>query len=364
MAPNTPPPPPPPPYEIGATWSSSLTTDVQLNVRVRAHHFRITLLTAHFSSHPAILQSYLRHVELSDPEYIPPPSEEDDFPSDPLDAFYDWAVAPFTSLFHAIPPLEKGRTYTLRDCLFPPESAYTLRVEGDEVVPAPYDAGGSRPVGVLLPASSPPLRDMSTVRVYRPEDVRVRLGEDAVAVPTYPRKVYVKPGCEDESEGEGEEVLCFFKQMLAGDVSTTVTELATYAKMRAAGLGDDVRVSRLVGVVEDEGTGRVVGLLLGYVECGNRTLVCAASDGKGGALREKWAGQVRRSVEELHARGIVWGDAKPENVLVDENDDAWLIDFGGGYTSGWVDKELVNTQEGDLQGLQRIEEFLTGLSKE
>lgn len=56
--------------------------------------------------------------------------------------------------------------------------------------------------------------------------------------------------------------------------------------------------------------------------------------------------------------GAVLGDVKPDNVLIDTQDDAYIIDFGGGYTRGWVDKELANTAEGDLQGLQRISEFL------
>jgi hypothetical protein len=45
---------------------------------------------------------------------------------------------------------------------------------------------------------------------------------------------------------------------------------------------------------------------------------------------------------------LIWEDEKPNNVLIDVHDDAYLVDSGGGYTKGWVDKELMNTQEGDL----------------
>lgn len=41
------------------------------------------------------------------------------------------------------------------------------------------------------------------------------------------------------------------------------------------------------------------------------------------------------------------------------HDDAYLVDFGGSYVNGWVDKKLVNTQEGDLQGLERMEAYLS-----
>lgn len=76
-------------------------------------------------------------------------------------------------------------------------------------------------------------------------------------------------------------------------------------------------------------------------------------------MRRKWLDQITRSIEGLHACGVVWGDAKPDNVLIDSQDDAYLIDLGGGYTKGWVDQEVANTVEGDLQGLQRVSEFLS-----
>lgn len=222
---------------------------------------------------------------------------------------------------------------------------------GDELVPVPRDVNpDSRLVGVLLPASK--TLDKSTLLVYRPNDIHVRLNDDAVALPTNPRKVYIK----------GKHV-CFFKQILAGDVGMTVTELATYTKINAAKLGEDVRVSRLLGVVEDEHTSRIVGLLLSYIDCENMTLSCAAQAGER-TSHDKWLKQITHSLKELHheARQIVWGDAKPDNVLIGVHDDAYLVDFGGGYTNGWVDKELMNTQEGDLQGLQRIAAYLAGLS--
>jgi len=45
--------------------------------------------------------------------------------------------------------------------------------------------------------------------------------------------------------------------------------------------------------------------------------------------------------------GVIWGDGKTSNVIVAEADDAWLIDFAGGFAQGWVDKELADTVEGD-----------------
>ena len=68
--------------------------------------------------------------------------------------------------------------------------------------------------------------------------------------------------------------------------------------------------------------------------------------------------QVTDTLTQLHNAGLVWGDAKPDNILIDKNDDAWVIDFGGGYTRGFVEREKAGTVEGDLQGLERIVEYV------
>jgi len=54
---------------------------------------------------------------------------------------------------------------------------------------------------------------------------------------------------------------------------------------------------------------------------------------------------------------VVWGDVKLGNTLIYLRHDAWVIDFGGGFASEWVNKELQGTKEGDLQGLSRIMQF-------
>jgi hypothetical protein len=76
--------------------------------------------------------------------------------------------------------------------------------------------------------------------------------------------------------------------------------------------------------------------------------------------REKWMSQIQTTVYKLHALGVVWGDAKTANILLDRNDDLWVVDFGGGGTPGWFDKKLMGTKEGDLQALKRILEEIGG----
>lgn len=76
------------------------------------------------------------------------------------------------------------------------------------------------------------------------------------------------------------------------------------------------------------------------------------------ALRKRWYNDVARMITQLHEADIVWGDFKLANMLVDEKDDVWLIDFGGGMTEGWLDRESIETEKGDLQGLAEFKKFL------
>ena len=336
-------------YEIGTTESSIHNTDVELNVLISDTNFCIDLFTANFEGNPRLLKEYLLHVERSDPEYIPPLLENptDNELTDPLEEFYEWATKPFLPLFSKILPLDCKQLYTLQDCLFPKNVRYTLQLAGDGLVPVPKEAAvDCAPLGVLLPPSQKLVGSMFPV--YRPSDIHIRLNDDAVALPTRPGKVYIK----------GQDV-CFFKPLHLSDVSMAIRELSTYAKIHTAGLKEDVHTSRLLGVVENQETSRIAGLLLSYIDCGNKTLLCPGRGPNQASLREKWIQQITYWIHELHAHQIIWGDAKADNVLIDVLGEAYLVDFGGGYTKGWVDKELVNTVEGDLQGLERIAKYLS-----
>lgn len=118
-----------------------------------------------------------------------------------------------------------------------------------------------------------------------------------------------------------------------------------------------MRISRLSGLVRDE-SGCVFGLLLSYVQSQACTLWCAERPETPRDLRQRWVSQIKHMLDQLHKAGIIWGDVKPDNILIDDDQNAWLIDFGGGYTEGWVEKELAGTVEGDLNGLAKILEYL------
>ena len=70
--------------------------------------------------------------------------------------------------------------------------------------------------------------------------------------------------------------------------------------------------------------------------------------------RDAWASEAERMKNVLHEHDIIWGDAKADNFLVDENDKLWIIDFGGSWTEGWIDPEIKETLEGDDMAMEKI----------
>ncbi|KAJ2974947.1 hypothetical protein NUW58_g8495 [Xylaria curta] len=143
-------------------------------------------------------------------------------------------------------------------------------------------------------------------------------------------------------------------------------------------LAHSIRVPNLLGLVTLAETGEIIGILEEYIPTGNPyTLgnleVKEGSEHEGtkdeGAgveaieaspeRRKKWGAQVQETVDLLHEIGVIWGDGKPHNVLIHkETDDAWVVDFGGGYTHNWVDEELMESRQGDEQAVGKILEFL------
>jgi serine/threonine protein kinase len=133
-------------------------------------------------------------------------------------------------------------------------------------------------------------------------------------------------------------------------------------KVARSELVDSIRVPRLLGLVTSAETGMVIGILEEYVPTGELCDLRLLEDEDIEASperRQKWAAQIRETVDLLHKIGGIWGYGKPDNVLIHEvTDDAWVIDFGGSYTNGWVDQELTETLEGDEQAVGKILEFL------
>ncbi|EEQ29824.1 hypothetical protein McanMca71_007521 [Microsporum canis] len=263
-----------------------------------------------------------------------------------IDDFQDWAIKPFLPLFRDAEPLtHTQKPYTLYDYLNPETFYYSLLATNDTLVPFPGDQALSqqRPHGVDLHGYK-----LSTVcHSYQPMQVQISSdypdSEDALV--ELPEKVLV--------DGK----TCFFKPLGAREKRSALRELECYKRIRDLQRSMTVRVPVLYGVVQDNS--RCLGLLLSWVDCRYITLECALRPNTPRAQNERWASQLATTLRHLHNAGIVWGDVKPANVLVDVKDDIWIVDFGGGYTRGWVGKDKAGTIEGDIEGLMRINDFLS-----
>ncbi|KAK2593681.1 hypothetical protein QQS21_008624 [Conoideocrella luteorostrata] len=134
-------------------------------------------------------------------------------------------------------------------------------------------------------------------------------------------------------------------------------EIEKYEQIAKANFGSDVRTSRLFGIAQDEHF-KIVGVLLYRIDEQTTLADAAVQPQTPESTKARWKEQVRKTLEALHQAGIIWGDAKADNVLVDMDGGAWIVDFGGGYTEGWVDKDNAGTIAGDLEGLGHIMHFI------
>ncbi|KAK8106635.1 hypothetical protein PG999_009994 [Apiospora kogelbergensis] len=276
---------------------------------------------------------------------------------------------PFEALMNQLAPTSVQAPFSLHDYLYP--QWFVLKATAIEdnrnIEPVRVNETESpfcRP-GVALHSKQMRELDLKSwvPKWYSSHEIELLADGERHPLLYSPSKVITK-----ESQTE-----CFFKGLGAG-CKGTIHELVTFRAIDNAinrgALPSDIRICRLYGLVFDtfgppHPEKRLVGMLLNYINPKQRgilgTLQCVAYDKHSHEHSRRWAHDLTEMVAALHRAGCVWGDAKPENVLIDNNDDVWLIDFGGGYTHGWVDEERQCTKEGDLGALEKIRQWLERL---
>jgi hypothetical protein len=152
---------------------------------------------------------------------------------------------------------------------------------------------------------------------------------------------------------------CFFKPRFDLMAPEFDREVAVLEAIRRSGLDRTLRVSPFKGLVLLD-DGLVTGMLFEWLDGWPLAEYPKLADRR---LHERWREQVEGIVRELHRCGIVWGDVNVHNIFIDANGDAWVIDFGGNCNVEFVDEELKETHEGDIQGLRRVfEEWLPAMA--
>lgn len=101
-------------------------------------------------------------------------------------------------------------------------------------------------------------------------------------------------------------------------------------------------VIQFQGLVVDESRSVVKGLLIGFAEQG--AVVDILYDNKGSLpwpRRERWAKQIVQGLSEIHEAGFVQGDFTLSNIVIDEFDEAKVIDINRrGCPMGWEPPEI------------------------
>ncbi|KAJ4858207.1 protein kinase domain-containing protein [Trichoderma breve] len=301
---------------------SNRSTDSEFVMTCHQHRFVVRLTVNQFVASPQLREKYLIFLDVA---------EQFELGGYTVDDFYDWVAEPMLPIFRELSSSDNIGS-TLDEFLFPETHVHELFVDGDKMVAEEQQEAEDIPQGF---------------GVSFPEDT------DFTPWPTFTqsetRRIFLNDG-----------TAAYMELMDPGNKSSLLHEISTYRKIHDAHLDKTLRISRLIGLVQARDDEEVIiyGLLLTYIDCDHMTLFCAVQPETPANLRTRWATQVGDTLAQLHEAGIVWGDAKPENVLVDQHDDAWIIEFGGGYMEGWVEQGLAGTREGDLQALGRITEFI------
>ena len=153
----------------------------------------------------------------------------------------------------------------------------------------------------------------------------------------------------------------FFKPRLDIMAPEFDREVSVLGTIRDCGLNRTLKVSPFKGLVLLD-NGLVAGMVFDWLD---GSPLAEHPELSNVGFQKLWQEQVEATVEELHRYEIVWGDVNVHNIFIDTNADAWVIDFGGNFNVQFVDEELKETFEGDIQGLRRIfEEWIPVMGKE
>lgn len=343
-------------YEIECYTVSIHDDDLDTHFTVRRYGkvFYIEIFPSDFVNSPETMKKYLVYRTLlqSGEEVIDDVDGTEVYDTD----VYDWVMSPFSQLLIDLAPPPEGNPeeirVTLQESQFPEILHFQLHVEDEQLRPRRI-LGERRPIyPSFCRLDNSVLDDLEKWTViFDPRNILLRFDkpEDALFKP--PRKVVI----------ENETIECFYKPCHSGN--DAIRELQTYRAIAEAGLYNrGLNLCHVHGIAMDE-DGFILGILLSHIDClpglALGFMVHAADpDDPPQGLRRVWMRQIDDAVAALHAAGIVWGDVKPHNVLVDTENNAWVTDFGCGYTEGWVDKELAETVEGDRMGLAKIRKLL------
>ncbi|EPE34820.1 hypothetical protein GLAREA_10515 [Glarea lozoyensis ATCC 20868] len=244
-------------YVVSEIGFSQDDENSYLEVRRYNKRFYIHIKPENLEGSARITEEYLRFINAERRENFPGKDEEvEETPVFVDEDFYDWALKCCSPLFQKLAPAPEPelQKMSLSEYYNAETSHYDLHAINETLTPI---------IKLKVPGFSSPGAEVnrSTLHtswpVYRPEEVLLNIKNASQALSPSPS----------------------------------------------------------VAIIEDE-LQRVMGILLTYIDCEFTTLSCAAHANTPNCLKQKWADQLTETLALLHQAGIVWGDAKPDNVLI------------------------------------------------
>ncbi|KAL6802693.1 hypothetical protein GGI42DRAFT_324975 [Trichoderma sp. SZMC 28013] len=329
-----------------ALWETHETeNDCTLVIRTdNGRAFYCQISPSRFRQSPMFQDQYFRCLNL-----LRSGEEEDDFY---MEDACDWLSKPFEPLIARLAPCTLKRPGdelpTLAEYLFPPHFVCSLSATDEKLETFEEDSKSHDWGSPMIFVKQDFLDDLDRwTRSYRPNEVAICYDNPRDVLIKPPKRVMIR-------DRDGSQLEYFFKRFNTSfGLEHAKTELNTHKRIAEAHLPPPPKafIGHLHGVVRD-GNG-LAGMLFTWIN-NKGVLSKARADQSTVLLKARWATQIKDTLEMLHHRNIIWGDAKAENILIDMDDNAWVIDFGGSYTVGWVDEDKAGTLEGDAQGLARI----------
>ncbi|OAX85527.1 hypothetical protein ACJ72_00065 [Emergomyces africanus] len=339
-----------PPYDIVDFWCGDQDR-TEMTVMCYDRRFDILALAKNMEECSAIKHEFLSLIKdllsMNNDDFQFKPDQPD-----PMEEMCYWmAKACFAHFRTLAPPPTEPRIITLEEYYTTPAIHLTITVNDGKLTTFQSSHKSNDLMPRTLLSSSYSTVMTATIPLLDPSKVKLPW-DSKNKRPLRPSRVLVG----------NEEKVQFFKPTYREILKHTEREIKTLLRLHQSGLNEKIRVPKLHGFVSsgNKSNMEICGLLITYIEC-RRTLSSRDEIRKAAPyLREKWIHQLKQMVNEFHQAGIIWGDVKPGNVLIDMDNNLWIIDFGGSYTPGWVDKKLMETMEGDLQGLSKIISFING----
>lgn len=271
-------------------------------------------------------------------------NDDDESPGEPSTALERWMLSPLKDVFSK-KSSKASKKQNVEDWYHCPTHYFQLRIEDGKLQAQPDDIPSTttqKRTHNLIPSMPLPkyLRDLE-VPMISAETITV-LHESDDPAPIHPALVQHK------------NTQYFLKIVDNTQHAPLKRELQVMKRIESQNLHNEIRVPLLRGLVHFSNTpDNIMGFIMDAIPSPT-PLTKMLDSGVAEDKRLKWADEAARMVDVLHQHGIIWGDAKGDNLIVDKQDELWIIDFGGSYTEGWVDPELKETAEGDKQGFRKV----------